>query len=83
MDTGTGAGHRAGTRGIRDPLPWLPHRALNLWVGKQNPVLFTFADRKADQVGRLAFHWQDLRWPTCACPTPSAVARCNRPARPR
>lgn len=47
--------------GFQDPLPWLPRRALNLWVGKQNPMLFTFADRKTDQMGRLAFHWQDFR----------------------
>lgn len=46
--------------GFQDPLPWLPHRALNLWVGKQSPVRFTFADRKADQIGRLAFHWQEF-----------------------
>jgi len=46
--------------GFQDPLPWLPHRAFNLWVGRQNPVLFTFADRKIDQAGRLPFLWQEF-----------------------
>ncbi|MEK6611165.1 MAG: hypothetical protein AABZ29_00085 [Gemmatimonadota bacterium] len=46
--------------GFQDPLPFLPHRALNLWVGKQNPTLFTFADRKIDQMGRLAYYWQEF-----------------------
>ena len=46
--------------GFQDPLPWLPRRALNIWVGRQNPVLFTFADRKIDQVGRLPFLWQEF-----------------------
>jgi hypothetical protein len=46
--------------GFQDPLPWLPHRALNVWVGKQNPVLFTFADRELDQAGRLPFLWQEF-----------------------
>ncbi|MCR4342115.1 MAG: hypothetical protein NUW01_19740 [Gemmatimonadaceae bacterium] len=46
--------------GFQDPLPWLPRRAFNLWVGKQNPIPFTFADRIIDQAGRLPFLWQEF-----------------------
>lgn len=46
--------------GFQDPLSWLPRRALNIWVGRQNPVPFTFADRKIDQAGRLPFLWQEF-----------------------
>lgn len=46
--------------GFQDLLPRLPHGALNLQVGRQNPVLFTLADRGIDQAARLSFLWQEF-----------------------
>lgn len=45
---------------FQDPLPFLPPRSLNLWVGLQNLFLFTFADRQIDRAGRLVFRWQEF-----------------------
>jgi len=44
-----------------DPIRALPRRALNLWIGRQNPYLFTFADRQIDRAGVLGFAWQSFR----------------------
>jgi hypothetical protein len=38
-----------------------PARMLNLWVGRQNLYLFTFADRQIDHAGRESFRWQTFR----------------------
>jgi hypothetical protein len=46
---------------FQNPLPWLPHRAANLWIGKQNPYLLTFGHQQIDQAGQLAFRWQEFR----------------------
>ena len=46
---------------LTDVVRGLPHGALNLWVGRQNPYLFTFADRQIDRAGVLAFGWQSYR----------------------
>jgi hypothetical protein len=43
---------------VQDIIPGLPDRALNLWVGKQDLFLFTFADRQIDRAGRQVFSWQ-------------------------
>jgi hypothetical protein len=43
-------------------VPWVPERALNLWVGRQDLFLFTFADRQIDRAGRQAFQWQEFRY---------------------
>lgn len=43
---------------FQDPIPPLPQRTLNLWVGLQNPFLLTFADRQIDRAGRHVFRWQ-------------------------
>lgn len=46
---------------FQDPLPMLPDRLLNVWVGMQNPYLFTFADRQIDRASRQGFRWQSFR----------------------
>lgn len=46
---------------FQDPVPWLPRRALNLWLGLQNLYLFTFADRQIDRSARQNFLWQTFR----------------------
>ncbi len=46
---------------FQDLIPGLPKRLLNLWVGMQNPYLFTFADRQIDRAARQRFQWQDFR----------------------
>jgi hypothetical protein len=46
---------------LQDPLPWLPARALNLWVGAQRPHLLTFGDLTLDRVARQPFLWQRFR----------------------
>jgi len=46
---------------VTDPIRALPHGALNLWIGRQNPYLFTFADRQIDRAGVLVFAWQSYR----------------------
>jgi hypothetical protein len=46
---------------IQDPLPWLPPRALNLWVGAQRPHLLTFGDPTLDRAARQPFLWQWFR----------------------
>lgn len=42
-------------------IPVLPKRMVNLWVGLQNPYLFTFTDRQIDRAARLKFRWQEFR----------------------
>lgn len=42
---------------FQDPLPFLPDRALNVWVGKQNLYLFTLGDRQIDRAGRERLLW--------------------------
>ncbi|MFQ5680100.1 MAG: hypothetical protein ACE5HP_11660 [Gemmatimonadota bacterium] len=46
---------------FQDPVPALPRRLLNLWIGFQNLYLFTFADRQIDRAGRQNFVWQTYR----------------------
>jgi hypothetical protein len=46
---------------IQDPFPWLPPRALNLWVGAQRPHLLTFGDPTLDRAARQPFLWQWFR----------------------
>jgi hypothetical protein len=46
---------------FQDPIPGLPERLLNVWVGMQNPYLFTFADRQIDRAARQKFRWQTFR----------------------
>jgi hypothetical protein len=51
---------------LQDPLPFLPARALNLWVGTLRPHLLAFGDISLDRATRLPFLWQWLRladWP--------------------
>jgi hypothetical protein len=43
---------------VQDPLPWLPERALNVWVGAQRPHLLTFGDATLDRAARQRFLWQ-------------------------
>ena len=45
---------------FQNPVPGLPRRLLNLWVGMQNLYLTTFADRQIDRAGRQSFHWQEF-----------------------
>jgi len=45
---------------FQDLIPVLPDRTMNLWVGLQNPYLFTFADRQIDRAARLKFLWQEF-----------------------
>lgn len=44
-----------------NPVHALPRGALNVWIGRQNPYLFTFADRQIDRAGVLSFGWQGYR----------------------
>lgn len=45
---------------FQNPLPFLPDRSLNLWVGKQNLYLFTFADRQIDRAARQHLSWTEF-----------------------
>jgi hypothetical protein len=58
-----GAGLQVGEAKVKlqDPLPWLPPRALNLWVGSQRPHLLSFTDLSLDRAARQPFLWQWLR----------------------
>lgn len=47
---------------FQDLIPGLPSRSLNLWVGLQNPYLFTFTDRQIDRAAREKFYWQSFRY---------------------
>jgi hypothetical protein len=46
---------------IHDPVPWLPPRALNLWIGAQRAHLLTFGDPTLDRAARQPFLWQFFR----------------------
>jgi hypothetical protein len=58
-----GAGLQVGEAKIKvqDPIPWLPPRALNLWIGAQRPHLLSFTDIRLDRAARQPFLWQWLR----------------------
>jgi hypothetical protein len=43
---------------VQDVIPGLPDRAMNLWVGKQDLFLFTFAHPQVDRAARQQFSWQ-------------------------
>lgn len=45
---------------VQDVVPGLPERSLNLWIGKQDLFLFTFANRQIDRAARQRFTWQGL-----------------------
>lgn len=45
---------------FQDPLPYVPRRLLNLWVGLQNAALLTLSDRQHDRAGLQRFLWQDF-----------------------
>ena len=47
--------------GFTDVVPGLPEQATNLWIGRLNPFLFTFADRQIDRAARQTFRWQFFR----------------------
>lgn len=47
---------------FQDLIPGLPRRSLNLWVGLQNPYLFTFTDRQIDRAAKEKFYWQTFRY---------------------
>ena len=47
--------------GFTDAIPGLPAQAANLWIGRLNPFLFTFADRQIDRAARQTFDWQFFR----------------------
>jgi hypothetical protein len=51
---------------LHDPLPFLPPRALNVWIGALQPHLLTLGDIGLDRAARQPFLWQRLRladWP--------------------
>lgn len=51
---------------LQDPIPGLPPRALNVWIGRQSPHLLMFGDASLDRALRQTFLWQRLRlsdWP--------------------
>lgn len=45
---------------FRDPLPFLPDRLLNVWVGKQNLYLLTLGDRQIDRAARQRLLWSEF-----------------------
>lgn len=47
--------------GLQDPVPGLPDRALDVWVGLQHAYLLTFADHHIDRAARQSFAWQAFR----------------------
>ncbi len=47
--------------GFIDAVPGLPAQAVNFWIGRLNPFLFTFADRQIDRAARQSFRWQFFR----------------------
>ncbi|MEZ4416586.1 MAG: hypothetical protein R3E10_12635 [Gemmatimonadota bacterium] len=46
---------------FQDVIPGLAPRRANLWLGLQNPYLFSFADRQIDRAARQQFTWQEFR----------------------
>jgi hypothetical protein len=44
---------------FQDPLPFLPDRSFNLWVGKQNLYLLTLGQRQIDRAERQRLLWGD------------------------
>jgi hypothetical protein len=46
---------------FQDPVPGLPDRSHNLWLGRQNLYLTTLADRQIDRAAILDFKWQTYR----------------------
>lgn len=45
---------------FQDPLPFLPQRVLNVWLGKQNLYLFTLGDRQIDRATRQRLLWAEF-----------------------
>jgi len=45
---------------FNDVIPSLPAGTFNVWLGQQNPYLFTFADRQIDRAARQKFRWQEF-----------------------
>lgn len=43
---------------VQDPIPGLPARLLNLWVGLQSLYPFTFGERQIDRAASEPFEWQ-------------------------
>ena len=45
---------------FQDPLPFLPDRSLNIWVGKQTFYLFTLGQRQIDRAARQRLLWSEF-----------------------
>jgi len=46
---------------FQDAIPGLSPGRANIWIGLQNPYLFSFADRQIDRAARQRFTWQEFR----------------------
>lgn len=46
---------------VQDPIPWLPRRLLNAWVGLQRLYAFAFAETEIDRAAYQPFEWQRVR----------------------
>lgn len=56
---------------IQDPVPWLPRRLLNLWVGLQRLYAFVFAEAEIDRAAHEPFAWQRFRASDLVLGTPT------------
>lgn len=56
---------------IQDPLPWLPRRLVNVWVGLQRLYAFAFAETEIDRGGYQPFEWQRFRVSDLTLATPT------------
>lgn len=45
---------------FQDPLPFLPDRSFNIWVGKQSLYLFVFGQRQIDRAARQRLLWTEF-----------------------
>jgi hypothetical protein len=45
---------------FQDPLPFLPERSLNIWVGKQSLYLLTMGERQIDRAARQRLLWSEF-----------------------
>lgn len=56
---------------IQDPLPWLPPRLVNMWIGLQRLYAFVFAETEIDRAAREPFEWQRFRMSDLVLGTPT------------
>lgn len=64
---------------FQDVLPFLPKRAVNLWVGKQDLYLFTLGHRQIDRAARERLLWGNFAVSELVLRNPSSGASLRSP----